>query len=51
MNTYKITFIADTGLRVETWSGYDEQTAISQCFLSATQGGARQLEVLSIEQK
>ena len=33
----------------QTWSGWDEQTAIAQAFLSHAQRGARSIEVLSIE--
>ncbi len=32
------------------WSGYDEQVAIAQCFLSEAQQGARSLKVLEIKE-
>lgn len=48
MNTYKITLKIDNIEKTENWSGYTEQVAISQCFLSWSQCGARKLEVLEI---
>lgn len=48
MNTYKITLLVDNEERTENWSGYTEQVAIAQAFLSHAQNGARKLEVLEI---
>jgi len=49
MNTYNITLLIDGTEYTQRWSGYTEQVAISQAFLSLSQQGARAIEVLSIE--
>jgi hypothetical protein len=49
MKTYQITFIKDGEETIQNWYGYDEQGAISQCFLSNAQDGARELKVIEIK--
>lgn len=51
MNDYTINILLESGEYTETWSGYDEKTAIAQCFLYHAQNGAREIKVLSIELK
>lgn len=51
MNTYKITFEVNGEEKTALWSGYTEQVAIAQCFLSEAQNGARELKVLEINLK
>ena len=51
METYRILLLIDNEEKTEDWSGYTEQMAIAQCFLSHAQNGARKLEIISIESK
>jgi hypothetical protein len=51
MNTYNIELKIDGVEHTERWSGWTEQVAISQAFLSHAQAGARAIEVLSINLK
>lgn len=48
MKLYSITIESDGVEKQARWSGYGEQSAIAQCFLSEAQNGARSLKVLEI---
>lgn len=49
MNTYQITFEVDGEEKTERWSGYTDQMAIAQAYLSHAQNGARELKWITHE--
>lgn len=50
MNTYKIEMVVNGEEKQSHWSGYTEQVAIAQAFLSEAQQGAREIKILSIKE-
>ena len=48
MKLYNITIEVDRVEKKARWSGYNEQSAIAQCFLYEAHNGARSIKVLEI---